>query len=188
MLTIPMQNDYEKAAEQCRMNWVLRKKLVQQYSWSIPNASIIAAIRILPGPVVDMGAGTGYWASLIEKAGGQVQCYDLFLGLDNYYGHRCQYHPIEQRGVEVLRNDAKHCQTMLLAWPPYDSSFGFQCVRSFRGQYIVYVGEGEGGCCGCKEMFKRLASHWEMMEEIALQRWDAIYDYAWIYGRKGRAR
>lgn len=47
-----------------------------RFSWAIPDER---AIRILHhfSPVVEIGAGDGYWAGLVEAAGGDVLAFDI---------------------------------------------------------------------------------------------------------------
>lgn len=177
----PYLEAYNRSPKDFLNQYHQRTDLVTRYSWSIPDDEAIGIVAVLPD-IVDMGAGTGYWASLITAAGGSIRCYDLFLGKDNHYQHRLQYHPIEARGVEILRT--KNFQTLFLSWPPYDMDFGFQCIRSFRGKYLVYVGESEGGCTGNDKMFRLIDKKWNPIREIQLTQWEGIHDSLTIYARK----
>lgn len=159
-----------------------RYELVARYAWSVPTDQAIRVIAAQPD-IVEMGAGTGYWASLVAAAGGRIRCYDLYQGEENEFRHRVQYYPIERRGVEVLRTDAKDCQTLLLSWPPYDDSFGHQCVRSFRGKWIVFIGEEEGGCTGDDKMFRRLRRDWKELWYVKLPQWPGMHDGMTVYER-----
>jgi hypothetical protein len=55
-----------------------RSTLVKKYSWAIPSPeSIEWIVKVLDGrPVVEIGAGTGYWAWLLTQAGVDIRCYD----------------------------------------------------------------------------------------------------------------
>lgn len=56
-----------------------RQNLVTRYAWAIPSPeSIDWIISYLNGrPVVEVGAGTGYWAWLLSQAGVDVNAYDI---------------------------------------------------------------------------------------------------------------
>eukprot|EP00897_Mesotaenium_endlicherianum_P009382 jgi/Mesen1/8472/ME000478S07970 len=48
------------------------------YSWAVPTGEAIDAIvKSAPGGVLEIGAGTGYWAHLLRQRGVQVAAYDL---------------------------------------------------------------------------------------------------------------
>ena len=55
-----------------------RTSLTRQYAWSLtPPASVDFVLEHLDGrPVVEVGAGTGYWAWLLTQAGIDVNAYD----------------------------------------------------------------------------------------------------------------
>jgi hypothetical protein len=160
-----------------------RVKLTMQYAWAVPTEEAVRVIADLPD-IVEMGAGTGYWASLIAAAGGQIRCYDLHRGEANDYHWGDNYYPQETRGVEVLRADARDCKTLLLCWPPYDEPFGYQCLRSFRGHWLVYIGEDRGGCTGNYAMFRKLERDWTEVRRVAIPQWCGIHDSMWVYERK----
>ena len=54
-----------------------RYELVHKYAWGVPNDEALAAIADLNTPVVELGAGTGYWSYLLEAAGVEVLPLDL---------------------------------------------------------------------------------------------------------------
>lgn len=185
-------NPYYEAFRQAQPNdgeWPLasrgnlRNPLCAQYAWAVPTTEAVQAIAALPD-IVEMGAGTGYWASLIAAAGGQIRCYDLYQGENNQYDHVKHYYLVQQRGVEVLRNEARGCQTLMLCWPPCGEPFGEQCLRTFRGQWFVYIGEDQGGCCGDDKLFARLERDWVVRKDIALPQWWGIHDALVICERR----
>jgi hypothetical protein len=54
----------------------LRNTLVAKTAWAVPSEA--ALNRILEcGPVVEVGAGTGYWAALLANRGGNIIAYDI---------------------------------------------------------------------------------------------------------------
>lgn len=58
--------------------WPSRDELVKLYSWSIPSPVVLRFILShLDGrAIVEMGAGTGYWASLLSLGGARVDAFD----------------------------------------------------------------------------------------------------------------
>jgi len=242
--------DYEKLPT--------RKKLCQQYSWAIPSPDSIAFIlKHLEGqPVVEVGAGTGYWAWLLAQTGIDVNAYDAnppSQGWNDYHcpmnevlhtytdderaKHRKQhdswmelaklakstqilaettgrvppppfypvyeslpntailqrvngtpgpeYHPVQTGGPEALGLPENQTRVLLLSWPSYDDSFGEDCVRHYQGNTIIYMGEGEGGCCGTDGMFELLNDEWEVVDWCSKHvTWSMIHDRLEIYRRK----
>jgi hypothetical protein len=55
------------------------EELHRKYAWAIPDARALRIIKHF-APVVEMGAGTGYWCSLLRESGVDIVAYDLFGG------------------------------------------------------------------------------------------------------------
>ena len=62
----------------------LRKKLIWAYSWAIPSNEVILKIA-QHSPLLEVGAGTGYWSWLLRQARADIIATDrdvqpTFLG------------------------------------------------------------------------------------------------------------
>jgi len=79
----------------------LRKK----YAWAIPDDRAIMILAHL-APVVEICAGTGYWASLVAAQGGQIEAFDRSPPEHTYY-------PVTPGGPEDIRSQA----TLFLCYP-----------------------------------------------------------------------
>lgn len=185
-----MKNPYRVAAQE----WLSgdnivsshsrRSELVKRFSWAIPNTEAVRAIAALPR-IVEIGAGTGYWASLIRSEGGDIIAYDLAHQRENPWGHNVEHFPIRWGGVSKLRTpECRDRETLFLCWPPYGEPMAFQALRSFKGQWVVYVGEDTWGCTGDEKFHRRLGQKWDHMQEIAIPQWSGIHDSVNIYRRK----
>src|SRR4051794_21992422 len=53
----------------------IRKQLIWAFAWAVPSDEAIEEIA-RHGPIVEIGAGTGYWAWLLAQAGADVLAYD----------------------------------------------------------------------------------------------------------------
>ena len=69
-------------------------------------------------------------------------------------------------------------------WEPYTSSMATRCLRAFRGDTFIYVGEGKGGCCATDGFFAELERNWVSEQEISIPQWQGIRDWAFIFRRK----
>ncbi len=166
-----------------------RRELTSQFSWTVTDPATVAFVLEHCGPqVLDPLAGSGWWAHLLGQGDVLVTASDLNPpdGTDANHWHRGGEH------VTVARMDAviaaglsSVTQTLLLSWPPYDSDIGVRIVEAFRGNRIVYVGEGWGGCCGDDAMFELLGRDWEEIAEHRPVQFYGLHDYVTIYDRKG---
>lgn len=167
--------------------FLLRDKIMREYSFAIPTREAIEAIVKL-GPIVEMGAGIGYWAYLIQQMGGEVVAYDKYplASKQNPYWLDMpihEWHPVLEGTPEILRNHSD--KTLLLVWPDHKTSFASQCLYNFGGQYVAYIGEGYGGCTGDDKFHQILISEWDLVQEIIIPRWSSNRDCMMIYKRKG---
>ena len=148
-----------------------RSYVTGRWCWAIPSPDAIARIlKVLDGrPVVEIGAGNGYWAWLLSQAGIQVHAYDVapvhhekswFQHHDHndHVGHISgfedfeheEFFPVRQGGAEKV---AEHPGSVLfLCWPTM-SEFAAESVKAFQGDTVVYIGEGQSGCNADSEFF-----------------------------------
>lgn len=164
---------------------IFRSLFVPKYSWSIPTQEAIQEI-VSCGPVIEIGAGSGYWAHLVQKAGGDIVPFDKFLGEDNEYGHRETWTDVLEGGNEVISLYPDHA--LFLSWPSYDEDWGAETLETYienGGKTLIYVGESMGGCCANGRFFELINQHFRLKKKIELPQWYGIYDNMYIYERIG---
>jgi hypothetical protein len=161
----------------------LRFEYVRKYAWAIPSDEAVEAI-VRYSPLVEGGAGTGYWASLINKAGGDIICYDHAPPgeVHNIYEHKKTYHPVGCGSSEkmVLHKD----RTLLLCWPPYDTPMGYEHIKEHNGRTLILIGESRGGCTGDDDMFNIIHERYDLIETIHIPQWYGIHDCMEIFTHK----
>jgi hypothetical protein len=160
-----------------------RSELTTEYAWSIPSKEAIDCICKY-SPIIEVGAGTGYWASLINSAGAKIHCYDINPpGITpNDYSHQKQYYPIQP--VQWLKWEKTRNSTLFLCWPPYDDNMAIDCLKKYRGDTLIYIGEGHYGCTANDAFHNELDKNWIELEGVNLFQWDGIHDHLTIYRRK----
>lgn len=154
---------------------LLRQEAVQKYSWAIPNQEAIDYLVKL-SPLVEIGAGGGYWAHLISQAGGDIICFD------RQPKHR------ENSWFDVKKGNASNVKehknrTLFLCWPPYKSPMAFNCLSNYKGNHLVYVGEPAGMAAGDDKFFRSLESYWKEIDYISIPRWYGMDDGLFVYKR-----
>lgn len=161
-----------------------RNRACQEFAWAIPTAEAIAAIA-RHGPVVELGAGTGYWAALLKEAGVDVVCYDALppdSKVNPYHQDAPRYHPIAPGGPEQLAGHSD--RTLILCWPPYDDPMAYNALVAYKGETVIYIGEGQGGCTGDDRFHHRLARLYEPSTHVTLPTWPGIHDSLTVYRRR----
>jgi hypothetical protein len=156
-----------------------RDKLLQQvdmdkassFAWAIPDE---LAMKIIShySPIVEVGAGLGYWARCMRERGIEVTAYDIHVSpFDGEAGGNCEQSdkiggaegsdPDEQRqgsfprawtnvergGPDVLRH-VPSTSALFLCYPDdfeeSEESMADSCLDNFVGDTVIHVGEWLG--------------------------------------------
>lgn len=163
-----------------------RHVLVAKYAWAIPTDQPLRALADL-GRLVEIGAGTGYWAWMLRQMGVDVVAYDLQP--PNGKPKRNGYHPDADAWTEVRRGGAARAsfhpdRALFLCWPPYRDSLADRALRYYDGNTVAVVGEDEWGCTGDEAFFRRLNRGWDLLRTVPVLQYDGIHDELTIWRRK----
>ncbi|MHB9857687.1 hypothetical protein [Streptomyces sp. YIM S03343] len=163
-----------------------RDHLAKHYAWSIVSpADVTWMTEQLGGrAVVEIGAGTGYWAWQLEQAGVDVAAYDPNPPADD--NRYCKAGPY----TTVLPDDAtavKHHQdrALLMVWPPYGGEHARHALSLYEGDLLIYAGEGWGGCTADDGFYELLDAEWaEVSVAPRHVTWWGIHCRLTAYARK----
>jgi hypothetical protein len=139
-----------------------RSALCARYAWSVPTPGDITwLVGMLDGcGVVEIGAGSGYWAWQMAQAGIDVIAYDPEPpGPENRYNQHRVYHPV-QIGDALCAADHPD-RALFLCWPSYGDPWAAQALAAYRGDLLLFAGEGGGGCTADDDFFAMLDKDWE---------------------------
>jgi len=118
------------------------RTLAQQYAYVFPSDSVLGMLAGL-GPLVEIGAGTGYWAYRLRSIGVDIVAFD-HAPIDGERTNR--YHSPSQPWTNVEPGDqvvlsGRADRSLLLCWPPLFSSLG-DCLTYYCGDTVAYIGDG----------------------------------------------
>ncbi|DAZ92755.1 TPA: hypothetical protein N0F65_000580, partial [Lagenidium giganteum] len=166
------------------------------YAYATPTEEALATIAKY-APLVEMGAGTGYWSSLLQAKDVDILAYDKCPpavsvtasnggndALDKkkanrkkadeknaYHGQVPPFCPMAKGGPETLSSVRElHGRSLLLCYPPPKDPMALDCLRNFTGKYVLHVGEWQGDT-GERKFEKRLARDYTLVKEVALPNW-----------------
>ena len=190
--------------------------------FAVPNEEALTAIGQLTQPIDDeenaativhMGAGTGYWTSLLASRGIPVKAYDLHppATTENAF-FDVQYDATMKQGacIDIISGDSFDTSNaiLLLIWPndpdPIDNPhfltensdsggksqavWDADCLLAFHqggGQQVVYVGERlQDSLSGTRRFHGLLEAHFALQETISLPNWWLNEDDLTIWKRK----
>lgn len=141
-----------------------RDTLCVRYSWSIPSPGDTAWLSgLLDGRgVVELGAGTGYWAWQAAQAGIDVVAYDpLPPGGENPFAQGPLYFDVQPGDQEKA---AEHPgRALMMVWPPDGSRYPKRALHLYRGDLVICVAAPV--CCADSRFWRILRRDWEMIDE-----------------------
>ena len=166
-----------------------RRELASLYSWAIPTE---AALDVLAryAPLVECGAGMGYWLALLRVRGVDAIGYDRSRpGKGNAFHGRNRGAWTAIRRLDSVQAARRHPErTLVLCWPPYDDDTGsYAALRAYRGDTVIHIGEREGST-GSVRFHRELALNWTLAEELELPHWPRLQDRLMVYRRNAVRR
>jgi hypothetical protein len=187
-----------------------RKELAGLFAWAIPDDPALA-LAARYSPLLECGAGTGYWAALLAGRGADVLASDVSppgravperpLMSDGAPGKRANpFHGTHRPWSEVAPLDAVSAvraqpgRVLLLCWPPFDDdSASYAPLRAYRGDVLLYAGDVPGpdgirGAAGTTRFHRELALNWTPAEQAALPNWPGLGDRLVVYRRNAVRR
>lgn len=119
-----------------------RLEFAQRYAYVFPDLPLLRALCAL-GPIVEIGAGTGYWARRLKDLGSDIRAFDRAPPHgdtpNRYHAHTSTWTEVERGDHRVLTAHAD--RALFLCWPPLFSSLG-DCLDFYAGSTVACIGDG----------------------------------------------
>lgn len=170
---------------------VLNEDVVATYAWAVPDERALRVIAHF-GPILEIGAGSGYWAALLRDRGVDTIAADLHTGGAAKGAHK-PWTTVLRKGPELC---AAHADRALLLVYPDDfeesaDSLALSCLESYAGSTVIHVGELFGGARGdnvwgrssADDFQVRLAELYHKVLEVPLPSWPYSRDALSVWRR-----
>jgi hypothetical protein len=157
---------------------------VRRYAFAIPTEAALSTLARF-APLVELGAGTGYWAYLLQRRGVDCLPFDTAPPDQLPNPHRFNavtWTDVHRGGIEVLRAHAN--RALLLCWPPYRDAFAANALSAYAGAILLYIGEPAGGHTADDGFFAQLEREWRPVQEVPLPNWPGTADRLVVYRRR----
>lgn len=145
------------------------------YAYAIPTPETIGWMsEFCSGrTIVELGAGRGYWAAQLARAGLRVEAYDseppdtiANPSFPETAGQLDVWYPVGDLGEYKMRSIDHANRVLFLCWPPgWGSSMASEAVAEFEragGSRLVFIGEPKGGKTGDDAFFDALVARWDL--------------------------
>jgi len=143
------------------------------YAYAIPAPETIKWISDFceSRPIVELGAGRGYWANQLSRLGLTIDAYEVEppdttenISFPRAAGQVDVWHSVRSLGEFHLDDRAGH--VLFLCWPPgWGNTMASSALSAFEqagGDRLVYVGEPKGGKTGDEAFFDALSEDWTL--------------------------
>jgi len=157
-------------------DFMTRRELCAKYAWAVPNEEALRCLADL-SPVIEIGAGTGYWAALLRKRGAMIHAYDI---ASIYEGN--PYHPGAQEWLPVLAGGegvaARYPRdaTLFLCWPT--PGLTAACLPGFAGRHVALIADPAAGADAHEAI-----RDWQLARTVPIPQWPGFHDELRIYRR-----
>lgn len=120
-----------------------RHDLIRWFARSVPTPADLTWLRdrLAGRGLLEVGAGTGYWAWQLAQLGVDVLAVDRVPPDANPDVDRPRpFHPLTLEDAATAA--ARHPQRVLmLAWPPMEEPMDLEALTAYRGDTVITVGE-----------------------------------------------
>jgi hypothetical protein len=143
------------------------------YAYAIPAPETIEWVARFcdSRPMLELGAGRGYWAAQLARAGLTIDAYELEPpdktanpSFPQTEGQADVWYSVV--GLDELSFDDRSDQVLFLCWPPgWGNTMASKTLAAFElagGERLIYIGEPQGGKTGDDEFFDALSARWEL--------------------------
>jgi hypothetical protein len=168
-----------------RGTWEVRSAFTSRYSFALPSKETIGVIKHFSTNLLEVGAGTGFWAWQLRKAGIAVIATNK-PGPSGYKFKLGLYNPVvlmDSIKASLLWSD----RDLLMIWPCYNRPWAADTLKYHQpGRYLFYIGESSGGCTGDDRFHEIIndPSQYDFVAFHEMSRFTAINDNLYIYRRK----
>jgi hypothetical protein len=126
-----------------------RKSLLSRYAFSIPTADTLTAVA-RHSALVEIGAGSGYWAMCLAACGADIVAYDIFPPVEGpptsisemNWQFRKVWHPVRKGNESSVAAHAD--RTLFLCWPPPENPMASRALDLYMkagGKTVIVIGE-----------------------------------------------
>ena len=152
-----------------------RGEYIKHHSWAIPSEKALKAIiKYSPNGCLELGAGNGFWTSLLRDRGLDVVAVDP------------QAKRVFTKWTEVEVGNHQMAarypeRSLLMVWPSNRKPWASQALGVYKGETVIYVGtpETEGPAksyCATPGFFTRLKRDYELVETVKIPQWPGEHD------------
>lgn len=166
------------------------------YAYAVPSPETVAWVADFceGAPLLEVGAGRGYWAAQLARTGLKVEAFDSEpphevdnISFPKAAGQVDVWHPVKQctEDLECIASHPEH--VLFLCWPPgWGNAMAAHALAEFQrsgGERLIFIGEPRGGKNATDAFFDSLSAGWSLeSQDTQFVSWWNLSDVAqgWV--------
>lgn len=158
-----------------------RRRFIGNFAWAVPDLDAISAIKTFANndTILEINAGLGLWARLLKNE--EVKVIPTDIKPKKHTVNHCKVHKMNHK--QAIEVHGIQCNVLMTVWPNYKENYAAEALRAFKGDKLIYIGEGLSGCNADDEFHTILDKEWDKKVRIPIPRWWGLRDYLHIYTR-----
>ena len=162
--------------------FLVRDEFIRRFGFAVLTPEAVEAIRP-HNPILEVGAGSGYWAWELQQAGVDVVATDPGTGRYRCVGGDGWSSWTSIKKITALRAIRRHpTRTLLTVWPDL-ADWPVKALRAYRGKRVIYVGEFNGATAD-QAFHDLLERDFEEERIVTLPVFYGLHDRLMIYRRR----
>jgi hypothetical protein len=173
------------------IGYMTREIFTREASWTIPDPEAIENITDLieDGIALEVGAGKGLWAALLKNRLKEKGYNGTIIATDDFswkiYTENTCFTQVKNLSAVDAVNEHQEANILILSRPPFGESMAYDSLTTFKGDYVVYIGEGKGGSCADWNFYFCLQDEWEFLDYSPnIRKWCGDNDDITFYKRR----
>jgi len=157
--------------------------LASAYSEAIPTLEALQALAGL-APLVEIGAGTGYWARLLTDLGTDIVASDCVPSEINSWTARSQPW-MAMEVCDALDAIRLHPDRTLFSCCPPRPGYMTNALQAYQGDALALITDGPvNGERSADPLYGALEADWELAKQVELPRWPMRFNSLMIWQRQ----
>ncbi|ROO60440.1 hypothetical protein EDC02_2312 [Micromonospora sp. Llam0] len=155
--------------------------LLRLYSYAVPSLEALDRLAEL-GALVEIGAGSGYWARLLRDRGVDVVAYDHLLPGDNgYIADAPRWSPVTTGDERAVRTHPD--RTLFVCWPERPGGFLPHVLDAYEPARLALITDGRQRG-DIDPLYDRLDAGWRQTAQVSIPQWPYRFDSLVIFRRR----
>lgn len=178
----------DKFSSKLKRMFEARLEAMNQWSYAVPNESALTEL-VTSSPIVEIGAGTGYWASLVASMGADVIAYDASppgVAIANVWHPMSDFVHFPMKVADAKVAESHSDRTLFMCWPPR-GNMAFRAASNWHGKRLILVGELNFQSCADDSLYDLLTSQFTLEKIVKVPQWCMIDDVMSVWTRRKAA-